>query len=147
MRVTESLRETGVGEGTRPRNLGEFDGESKVASLRLLLAAHENEVTLPDRRWSRFIQKLGIVLLQGIVWLGPKQTPAELAEVLRNSPALSNRTNPSAPLPPGPRVIVIRSTPAMPTWMTAPAAAPARRLDGTLVDSPIVVYGPTRHRR
>jgi hypothetical protein len=77
---------------------------------------------------------------------GPRLTPAEAARVLRESPVPSNWTVPPPIWPAGPRVYVIPGTPAEGLWPW-PAPRPARRLDGTLLSEPPVVYGlPSRFR-
>lgn len=54
---------------------------------------------------------VGAVVLAGIVWTGPKLTPAEAAKILTVAPGLANRTNPPAPIPDGPTVVIIDGSP------------------------------------
>ena len=84
---------------------------------------------------------IAILLVAQIGWTdGPKLTAQQLADVLRVSPGLSNRTN----VPPpgdGPRFAITADRGAAPSPWNFPPPTPARRLDGTSLDQPPAVYG------
>lgn len=86
-----------------------------------------------------------MIVLAGIVWVGPKLTPAQAADVMRNAGGVANRTN--VVTHQGPTFAVTSSTePSAGPW-AFPPPTPARRLDGTLLSDPITIYGRTYHRR
>ena len=90
------------------------------------------------RRWLRELRRNGwMVLLAGQLAL----TPQQAADILRNLNSPVNMTNYQfvpKPLPRRPHVVVARKAPSK----TRPAR---RRLDGTRVDRPPMVYGFTPH--
>lgn len=80
-------------------------------------------------------------------WDGPRQTPTELAAVLRDcSVCLSNVAKWPAPMPEEPTVLVV-GRPGAASWLNFPAPSPRIRLDGSPVWLPPTVYGsPFRYR-
>lgn len=86
------------------------------------------------------LQMIAKLVIAGIIWTGPKLTPAQAAEILRTAQGQSNRTN--IVWSDGPRIAVIgTSEPNAGPWKF-PAPAPPRRLDGTLLSDPVTLYGP-----
>lgn len=85
----------------------------------------------------QIVSTLIVAVLAGIVWTGPPLTPEQAARVLRESPAISNRTEAVyTPPPSGPTFVIVGDR--VP-W-TVPAS-PARRLDGTSLEQPVQNYG------
>lgn len=67
---------------------------------------------------------------QGITWVGPRQTPAEAAQVLAQSPGLANAANWPAPVPEGgPAVYVAGGSATDGPFGAFPAYAPQRPLN------------------
>lgn len=67
-------------------------------------------------------------ILAGIIWVGPKLTPQEAADVLRPNSFTQPKTYD------GPHVFIINYHPPY-------RYEPRRRLDGTLLSHPPIVYG------
>jgi len=83
----------------------------------------------------RMAAQLMPIIVAGIIWTGPKLTPQQAADVLRPHQFVAQEVGT------GPKVIVIPSTPGAVSWLAFPPPTPARRLDGTLLSQPVIVYG------
>lgn len=84
---------------------------------------------------------IAILLAAQMISSAPPLSPAEAARILAASPGLSNWANHPEPLPPGPTVSIIESSPTAGPfgefWQSEP-----RRLDGTLLSQPVDWYAP-----
>jgi hypothetical protein len=74
-----------------PRPSGDFDGVTRRDVMKALLDAHEEPQ--PVKRLPIAARLLQYLTIAGVIWAGPKLTPAQAADILRDSPALSNRTH------------------------------------------------------
>ena len=83
------------------------------------------------------IHNVAVMVLAGIVWLGPKLTPADAAAILARCVCGSNADKWPTPEPKG-AVTLIPGQPGSMSWMLFPPERPRRELDGTLTDRPIV---------
>jgi hypothetical protein len=151
-RVVDTARETGSGENARPAVADiPSDLQSRADVVRGILAASSCPL---DRHplhafWAKMMRRTAtatvVAVAAGIVWTGPKLTPAEAARVLAQSPGLANVAN-YPMFPDGPRVVIISSTPGALGPLNFPPSSPPRRLDGTLLDLPPTVYGLPPYR-
>lgn len=164
--MRSDLRETP--RDRRPATLpprDDFDGVTRASALEMLLRKHvtgqQNQIDVLEleaaalqaridrvHRRAAFFERLGKVLqmftFAGIIWIGPKLTPQEAADILRPNQTV---VAPSCERCDGPYVHVMEGKPAL----SFPPAPPARRLDGTLLTQPVQVYGrpvgTAHHRR
>lgn len=90
MRVHDALRET---TERRPGLEGDFDGLTRLAAMERLLAMHEEPEPVRRPLWRAIFDLARFALIAGIIWTGPKLTPAQAAAVLSNDSIPSNVTH------------------------------------------------------
>lgn len=102
------------------------------------------EITAERRRMHIRHDMTVTLLLAGIIWTGPKLTPAQAAAILRDSPGESNRTHVRICTDcNGPRIVIFGTTDLGP-W-AFPPMPPTRPLS----DQPYIYYPlffPHHHR-
>lgn len=82
------------------------------------------------------VAQLTVTIARGHITMdGPRPSVAEAARILAQAPSIANRTY-ALSLPPGPRAVVIPSSPTAGPFGEFRPFSPPRRLDGTLLTDP-----------
>jgi len=99
--MLNDVRESGIGESSRPKPDGDFDGVTRASAMQLLMEEYNAEYyrglgqTLPRRQLHQGVKMLAALVgiaVQVIVWSGPRLAPGEAAAILASPGHLANVT-------------------------------------------------------